>query len=238
MIYLRYSFRFLKRLIAGVFLFLFLYFTAAVFLMHLPSHTAFKETPGGIPIYVLSNGVHADIVLPAQHEMMNWTAVVSPAHVLHPDTAFQYVAMGWGDKGFYINTPTWADLKTSTALNAAFWLSTSAMHVTWRKAAPVPGPKCRRVVISVEQYKRLCAFILQTFERNSANATIYIKAKPYGYTDAFYEAKGRYNLFKTCNVWAGNALRDAGINTGMWTPLDESVFHFLPEPPAPAKSIR
>lgn len=238
MIYLRIGFRLLRRFVAGVFLFLLLYFTAGVVLMHTPSHTGFKETQGGIPIYVLSNGVHADLVFPVQHETINWTTVVSPAHVLHPDTAFQYVAIGWGDKGFYISTPTWADLKTSTALKAAFWMSTSAMHVTWRKAAPVPGPKCRRVIISAEQYKRLCAYVLQTFDRDNTNNTIYIRAKPYGYTDAFYEAKGCYNLFKTCNVWAGNALRDAGINTGMWTPLDESVFHFLPEPPVPANSIR
>jgi hypothetical protein len=44
-----------------------------------------------------------------------------------------YLAFGWGDKGFYLNTPEWADLKVSTALNAAFGLSSSAIHSTFYK---------------------------------------------------------------------------------------------------------
>lgn len=230
MIYLRYSLRLLKRILTGILLFLFFYFTAALFLMHTPAHAGFEETPGGVPVYVYSNGEHADIVLPAQHAGMDWKKIVSPGDVSKPDSAFAWMAIGWGDKGFYLNTPTWADLKASTALKAAFWMSSSAMHVTWRKNAPVPGAKCRRVLVSEEQYKRLCAYINNTFDHDASGKTMYIKATTYGYTDAFYEAKGCYNLFKTCNVWAGNALRDAGINTGIWTPLDESVFYFFPEP--------
>jgi len=74
-------------------------------------------------IYVVSNGVHTDIILPL--ESIN-TQIIQNLH-LHPNT--KYVAFGWGDKGFYLNTPTWGDLTFSTAVNALFLKSQSAIHV-------------------------------------------------------------------------------------------------------------
>jgi hypothetical protein len=45
----------------------------------------------------------------------------------------------------------------------------------------------------------------------------------YGPADVFYEARGPYNVFFTCNEWTGAALRAAGIRMGRWTPLSQSV---------------
>jgi hypothetical protein len=39
----------------------------------------------------------------------------------------------------------------------------------------------------------------------------------------FYEAVGPYNAFMTCNEWTGRALRHAGVRTGLWTPLSQSI---------------
>ena len=39
----------------------------------------------------------------------------------------RYVAIGWGDRGFYVDTPTWADLKLSTLCNALFVPSESVL---------------------------------------------------------------------------------------------------------------
>jgi hypothetical protein len=39
----------------------------------------------------------------------------------------------------------------------------------------------------------------------------------------FYEANGPYSAFYTCNSWTGEALRAAGVKTGLWTPLSQSV---------------
>ena len=44
---------------------------------------------------------------------------------------FLQISIGWGDKGFYLDTPTWAELKLSTALIAGFGLGNAALHITY-----------------------------------------------------------------------------------------------------------
>ena len=79
----------------------------------------FAENQKEIPIYILTNGVHTDVVLPLKSEYYDWTNQLKPEHTKAKDSTYQYAALGWGDKGFYMETPTWADLKASTALKAA-----------------------------------------------------------------------------------------------------------------------
>ncbi|MFP3836064.1 DUF2459 domain-containing protein, partial [Chryseobacterium sp. SIMBA_028] len=42
--------------------------------------------------------------------------------------------------------------------------------------------------------------------------------------DAFYDAKGTYSFFYTCNTWANNALKAAGQKAALWTPSDFGIF--------------
>lgn len=44
---------------------------------------------------------------------------------------YVYLSVGWGDKGFYLDTPTWAEPETFTAFKAVFLVSESAMHCTY-----------------------------------------------------------------------------------------------------------
>ncbi|MBQ0765923.1 MAG: DUF2459 domain-containing protein, partial [Sulfitobacter litoralis] len=45
----------------------------------------------------------------------------------------------------------------------------------------------------------------------------------YTQTDGFFEAKGTFHILRTCNVWIGERLREAGIRFGIWTPMPLSV---------------
>jgi hypothetical protein len=47
----------------------------------------------------------------------------------------------------------------------------------------------------------------------------------YGKHAAFYEAKGSYNLFYTCNTWANQALKAANQKAALWTVLDKGIFY-------------
>ena len=84
-----------------------------------------------VSIYILTNGVHTDLVMPIKHELMDWSKEVKFENTVSQDTVAQYLAVGWGDKGFYLQTPTWADLKFSVAFKAATGLSTTAIHATY-----------------------------------------------------------------------------------------------------------
>ncbi|MDQ3142819.1 MAG: TIGR02117 family protein [Bacteroidota bacterium] len=215
------------RIFEGIVLFVASYFCISAICSFIPVNTDYIKPADGITIAVISNGVHTDIVVPVKNELCDWTKTFSYTTVKKADSTYRYLSFGWGDKGFFINTPTWADLKASTAVNAMFWMSTSAMHVTWKKNI-VAGPRCHIITINKENYLVLCQYIQLTFSPGNTNLPQHINAPGYGMNDAFYEAKGRYNLFHTCNVWTGNGLKKAGVRVALWTPFEKSVFRQLP----------
>ena len=132
--------------------------------------------------------------------------------------------MGWGDKGFYLNTPTWADLKFSTAFKAATALSTSAMHTTYYQTME-ENDECVKIEISKQQYTTLIQYIKSSLQKDPENNFIHIPTNAvYGTTDAFYEANGKYSLFKTCNSWTNSALKISGQKACVWTGLDSPIF--------------
>ena len=177
-----------------------------------------------IPIYIYTNGVHTDIVMPSVNEQIDWRTIFSPQNTTSKDSTLAFTAVGWGDKGFYLNTPTWADLKFKTAFNAAFGLSESALHVTYY-AQMTEGKDCKLIYISKANYQRLIDFIKSTAVLQKDNTYSYIQTDAnYGVNDAFYDAYGRYNFFKTCNTWANSALKAANQKAALWTPLDKGIF--------------
>ncbi|WP_430393703.1 TIGR02117 family protein [Chryseobacterium profundimaris] len=177
-----------------------------------------------IPIYIYTNGVHTDIVMPVKNDLHDWSSEIPFTNTKSKRSDYQYVGIGWGDKGFYLDTPTWADLKFSTAFKAAFWLSESAMHCTYYKTMK-EGDDCKMIMISKNQYRQLVKFVDDKFDKDPEGKNILITTKAvYGDNDAFYDAKGRYSFLDTCNTWANNALKAAGQKAALWTPTDYGIF--------------
>ncbi len=181
--------------------------------------------PKDITIYIKTNGVHTDLVVPVKTVQLDWSKEIKFANTHLTDTSkVTYLAMGWGDKGFYLQTPTWADLKFSVAFKAAFALSTTAIHATFYDTL-VQDSACKKIVISNAQYERLISYITGSFQHDSAGHVMHIVTNAnYGKADAFYEANGSYNLFKTCNTWANSGLKNCGQRACLWTPFDTGIF--------------
>ena len=70
-------------------------------------------------IFITTNGLHLEVIIPEKS--------VSPSlkKDLQIKNGAKYISFGWGDKGFYLHTPTWKELKFSTAVNALFLKSDS-----------------------------------------------------------------------------------------------------------------
>ncbi len=180
---------------------------------------------GDHTIYIMTNGAHTDIVVPLRTEIMDWSGMVSVDHTQGRDHSARYAAFGWGDKGFYMDIPTWDDLTFRIAFNAMFWLSTTAMHVTFYSEMP-EGDHCVAIPVGSEEYVGLTEYISDSFRRDEQGNTILIDTDAcYGPDDAFYEAVGRYNLFFTCNTWANSALKACGQRASLWTAFDTGIFH-------------
>lgn len=221
---LKKLFRFTGYTILFVIAFVGIYLLAAFCLSRI---TVSKEenTVPEVAIYIKTNGVHTDIVVPVKNHITDWSRSLPFDHTHLKDTsAIQWLAMGWGDKGFYLQTPTWADLKFSTAFKAAFALSTTAMHTTYYVAMKEDS-SCKKIMMSTDQYKRLVTYLQQAFQQDAGGQPVPIITNAnYNNADAFYEGTGRYSLFKTCNSWANAALKTCGQKACLWTAFDTGIF--------------
>ena len=203
--------------------FIFLYAVSAYLISKITIERE-SDTKSEVAIYIVTNGVHTDIVMPTKNDQIDWSKQIKFTNTKAADSTYQYLAMGWGDKGFYLETPEWSDLKASVALKAASGLSTTAIHTTYYKNLR-ESDNCKKIMISKEQYNRLIKYIHNSFQKDASGNFLVIKTEAnYGKTDAFYEANGSYSLFHTCNTWANSGLKTSGQKCCLWTATDSGIF--------------
>lgn len=154
---------------------------------------------------VVSNGWHTAIVV-ARADLM--ATDLLPEAGDFPDASF--VEFGWGDRVYYP-----AGKKTfGMALETAVTATPAVMHMaglarppelTYADAEVVP------VALSQAGFRRLAGAIAGDFERPEGK-----RAAPVSrglYPDSyFYNARGAFHLFNTCNTWTARMLRAAGMN--------------------------
>lgn len=202
----------------------FLYIILSLLLPMIPVKAEETSDPKIVEAYILTNGVHTDLVVPVKTKYIDWSQKLPIENTKGKDPDQNFIAFGWGDKGFYLDTPTWADLKFSTAFKAAFWLSDSAMHCTYYKKMTV-ADDCKKIMLTEKQYQDLIKFIDDKFDKDSEGKYILIKTDAvYGNNDAFYDAKGSYNFTYTCNTWANDGLKAAGQKAAFWSSTDFGIF--------------
>lgn len=217
----------LKKGVQVLFILLFLYMLMTLVLGLLPVNKDFTHAADGIEIFVMTNQVHTDIIMPVSNAHIDWREYVPTAHFRSVDPSFRYISIGWGDKGFYINTPQWSDLTLGTALKALFLPSQTAMHTTYFRHVPAHDPDYVRLQISPEQYQELISYIIPYFKTSSDGSFMLIEGAGYSSNDNFYEAFDHYHLFNTSNNWTNRGLKEAGIRAAVWSPLDRAIMYQL-----------
>jgi uncharacterized protein (TIGR02117 family) len=212
------SLKFLKNiflvLIAGITF----YLGIAILFSFLPTHPPQQNCQPEHEIFVASNGIHLDIILPVKNVKPE---LIQKLGVL-PGTLF--IAFGWGDKEFYIKTPEWSDLTIPVAFRALFLKSETAMHVTYLPYFVQSGQK---IQLSAVQLKKLNDYIENSFTKDGHGNLQKMDFKGYSRYDDFYDAKGSFSLFRTCNVWVNVALKEIGIKTSVWSPFDFGVLYHI-----------
>ena len=207
--------------VAGLIALLIVYGTAGIIGGSIPSNTGWTQAATGVRIYVQSNGIHTGIVVPVVAQGVDWRDLARAEDLRDPRyAAYSHVSFGWGDRGFYVETPTWADVKPLTVLAAAAGSERTVLHVD-HLPEPRVDADTRAITLRPEEYRRLADFIRATIRSETGQRP----AHQYGYAgyDAFYEAQGHYSAIRTCNAWTGEALRHAGVRIGVWTPFPVTV---------------
>lgn len=174
-----------------------------------------EPPPTGVEIYVVTFGVHTDLMVPRRHAVMDWTPWFPPGDFEDPRFG-EYLMMGWGNRRFYEEVREWKDLTAGVALSSVL-PSPTLMHVSFFPR-PQETNQVQRVIVSETGYARLCAHLRSGFRLDEAGRPRLVKGLSYLGYDAFYEGAGGYDAIATCNEWAGQALRSGGIRLGMWTP--------------------
>ena len=220
------GFRILLYVLVSFLFFIIFYLSSAFICARITvNDTISKE--GNITVYIKSNGVHTDLVIPVKSKKMDWSIVFPYANTKDKDTSSKLLALGWGDKGFYLNTPTWDDLTFSTAYKAMFGLSTSALHTTYLDTIEVSST-CKKISMTQHEYDLLVCYIKRTISSKKGTSIFIPTNAVYGKKDAFYEANGSYHLFSTCNTWTNGALKHSNKKACFWTPFDTGILNQYP----------
>ncbi|HEX6218308.1 MAG TPA: TIGR02117 family protein [Sphingomicrobium sp.] len=185
----------------------------------IPVNRGWEEPARGIPVYIADNGIHADIIMPARAEGLEWTPLVPKSDFAHPHPDAAWVAFGAGEEQVYLNTPRWRDIKPKTIWSALTG-GNRVMHVEW---VSDPRYAAREIRLRPEEYRRLWAAIRADFDLDGNGSTRRIDHPGYGPADAFYRATGKTSAIRTCNSWAADKLRLAGVKTSLWPPFVQGL---------------
>jgi uncharacterized protein (TIGR02117 family) len=196
-----------------------LYFAAALIGSLVPLNSAWREPADGETVYLISNGVHTDLILPVAAEGLDWRPLLPRRDFADPDPAAQWIAFGMGERRVYLDTPRWRDIKLDTIWEAASG-GERVMHVEW---ITDPQWHARAIRLRPEEYRRLWTAIRAGFRLDARGQPQRIDHPGYGPADAFYQGVGRASLVNTCNAWAGDQLRLAGVRTSLWSPFAQGI---------------
>jgi len=170
---------------------------------------------------LLSNPIHTDIAIPLDDRVLEKFAALLRAGVRADLDGARNLVFGWGGRAFYLATPNWSDLRPGPVLSA-LTVDQSVMHVDVLGQLELPQPSARQIFVSERDFESLLDFIVMSF-RKGPDGPIRIPEAGYGSFDAFFEANGYFNAFLGCNTWTAKALREAGLRTGWWNPLPQSL---------------
>ncbi|MBS9721896.1 TIGR02117 family protein [Tianweitania sp. BSSL-BM11] len=215
----------MKKLLAGLLLLILLFVAAGAagtFIavpFNEPPAPVSRAEPKPREILILSNPIHTDIALRLDAETLAQFGFLEDAGVQlhHPDA--QWLIFGWGGRSFYMETPTWADLKPMP-LFKGLTIDHSVMHVDLAGAIDVTQPWVTPLTIDDAQLHSMMDFIAGSFIRTDNQVA---SIGSYGAFDHFFEAKGRFNALFGCNTWTAQALRTGGLRTGLWNPIPQSL---------------
>lgn len=194
------------------------------------TNAKWRAPEDGVTIYVETNGFHTGFILPARAEGIDWHRFFPPTDLsdmrYHATGATDHVAIGWGERDFYLNTPDWRQLDPATMARAAIGSDATLIHI-YHMNRPQEGRYARKLVISHAAYRQLAARLMADVAITERGPLQPIPG--YGGDDVFYPAHGRYSLVHSCNAWTGDHLRAIGVRIGAWTPAEHHVMRWFPE---------
>jgi len=181
-----------------------------------------RVTPGkGEQIYLLNNGYHIALALP--RDSCPYKDIFDIP--LNISTRGGYYYFGWGDREFYLGTPTVKNIDWSMASKALFIPSSSILEVFYIHKILSARTGVSSLIVTENELSELYQYIKETIMKpqNLPEQVSEEDIDQAFFGSIFFEARGSYSLINTCNNWTSKGLKYAGLNTHLWTPLTWGV---------------
>ncbi|MGY6662058.1 MAG: DUF2459 domain-containing protein [Glycocaulis sp.] len=157
-------------------------------------------------IAVSSNGWHANFYLPASAFPAD-----GPVREAFPDA--RWFSIGWGDAGAYVD-----GANPLNSIAAIAWPTPSVVHLAALERDPREAylSEYRNVALSGEALGIIVEGLEAELVLDEAGAPRFVAEGLDPRGSAFLAGRSTYHAFQTCNVWAAERLREAGLDVG-WT---------------------
>jgi len=194
----------------------------------IPINLKYQPVKDGVEVYLSTNGMHVDFILPTQNHLFDWNQLIDSQPFAKKINAYPFLGLGWGDWGFYVELDEWENLSPKLAAKTLLNPKTpTLMHITGYDKLPYEKLEVAKIVISNTQYLKLCDFIQTGFALDENQEIDHLPGLGYTEHDNFYKGQGSYHAFHTCNYWVNKGLKKIGVRTPLWSPLDKGIFYQL-----------
>ncbi len=185
-----------------------------------------EKTDCNWQVCIENNGAHTNIIVPVDNYLFAWSDRIDIKQIDRSLSAkYLYLSFGWGDRDFYLNTPTWDKLDWGLAFKALFLPTPSVMEVKGLNSLP-NNEKTKCIPINRTDYINLMDYIDLSFQTDRQGKKIRL-ANGHFDRGGFYAAEGTYSISNTCNDWTAIGLRKANLNTPLWSGLSTSIMRHL-----------
>lgn len=154
-------------------------------------------------IFVLKTGWHSGIIMKIKE-------IDSSILNIHPYfEKFDFIEIGWGDEDYYrsLQHPLWMTLK------AGLLPTSSVLHVRALNSNDLhssPKENIVKLTVSNEEFTNLLKFIANSFAKKDDKLVVI--SKGHYPNSLFFLSSYTYHIFRTCNVWTAQALREAKLD--------------------------
>lgn len=173
---------------------------------------AADEDPG-VSVWVIENGFHSDLVLPAA-TLRGRTGAMAQALKDMPQTPF--VTVGWGDARFYVATIPVAQrpIDGMRALFAPNNPTLLRLEPLSRPPAFVYDETVLQLRLSPAGFERLARRLDQSFALGADLGPDLARPWPTRAFDArYFHSREHFSILHVCNHWTGELLSAAGLPT-------------------------
>lgn len=199
-----------------------LYIIAAVVLGLIQHEQIITSHNSHYQIFVVSGDIHTEFVVPVKNDLFDFNSILPIERVFADTTKIKFIAIGWGSRDFFFETRTWSELKLSVLLRTIFFPSESALHIEYLETLP---QNLQKFPLQIDQfaYRNLVKFVLKSFAFDENHRVQQLGDFSYYGNDRFFKGRENFHIFRTCNEWTNEGLKEIGSRRPAWSPFKYAI---------------